>query len=286
MQDLKTNLNTEIRELQKKLNQINEEKESWFNKKESLKKEISNLIKDIKIIKSKNSVVSSEFKKNRLERDKYNDLVKESIKKIKELNNKKFAIINKYKIKGDPAKILGFINYLEEKIETEALSFEKEKELMKKINAIKKQYSINSELSSILEQYSNLSLQIKEAKKNADHFHKLLNKYKSKNDSVNKDIVEIYKKIMNLRRDEELAFKKFLEFKKEFSKINNELKQKLLHLNCIRKGENREKQILLNKKQQILQSKLNDKIQKIEEKIKSKKKLTTEDLLVFQNSNH
>ncbi len=284
MEDIKFKLNSEIKELQVRLNKVNEEKEQWFSKKESLKKEVSLLIYEINKIKSSTGKIYSEFEKNKQERDSYNNLVKEQIKNIKGLNQKKSDLVKQYKIKGDPLRVLNIIENLEKKIETEAPSFEKEKEIMKKINALKKHHSQSSELAKILEEYNKISAQIIDYRKKADHFHSLLNDAYSKNKSESKIISELSKKIRLLRKEQEAAFKKFLEFKKEFSNVNNELKIRLLQMNQLRKEENAKKQNKMQQKQQLIKSALDEKIKTIEEKIKSKKKLTTDDFLVFQKN--
>ena len=134
-----SSLNEEIKGIKFELNKLNTEKESWFSKKEAIQKEISSLILDIKKLRSTHSSSIShvtESNKNKSERDKENLIVQELIKKIKSLNDKKTEIMKKNKIKESPERLFKLIESLETKIETEAMSFNKEKEIMKKINSL------------------------------------------------------------------------------------------------------------------------------------------------------
>jgi uncharacterized coiled-coil DUF342 family protein len=87
--------------------------------------------------------------------------------------------------------------------------------------------------------------------------------------------MELSKKIFNLNKEQETAFEKFINFKKEFAKVGNLLKEKLLESKVIKDkliNEEQEKNRMLKEKQKNI----------VEEKLKAKKKLTTEDLLAFR----
>ena len=71
MQESSKEINTlriELNSLKSKLNEINQEKEKWFNKKEELNKQISFYIQEIKKIKStqdKSNINVQDLKKQR-----------------------------------------------------------------------------------------------------------------------------------------------------------------------------------------------------------------------------
>lgn len=273
------NLNDEIRELKSELNKLNAEKESWFSKKEELQKEISLLISEVRKTRSPNK--PSQYN-SKSERDKQNTIVKDLISKVKEINNKKAEIIKKNKIKGDPERLSKLIELLEHKIETEVISFEKEKEIMKKINALKKQYSQYSELSSVIEEYHKISKSIREHREKANEYHNLMRKQSQENKEENIKILDLSKKIILLRKEKDQAFKNFLEYKEKFKEINNKLKENLAKLNQRRNEYTKKKQEYVHAARKNIDSLLNKRIEKVEEKIKKKEKLTTEDLLAFQ----
>lgn len=280
-----SSLNEEIREIKSELNMLNTEKESWFSKKEAIQKEISSLIVDIKKLRSNHSSNISpinESNKNKSERDKENAIVQELIKKIKFLNDKKTEIMKKNKIKDNPERLFKLIESLESQIETEAMSFNKEKEIMKKINSLKKQYSQFSELNSLFEEYNSLSKQIIDHKEKASQFHNLMRKSSHENKEENSKILKLSKKIILLRKEKQEAINKFLEYKQKFKEKNDLLKQKLALIGEQKSKKIHQKQRNANQNVVHQESLLNKKIEQVEQKIKKKEKLTTEDLLAFQ----
>src|SRR3989344_986433 len=68
---------SEINLLRDKLKDINQKKEHWFQKKESLKKDINEHITKIKELRSQKDQKKQELDQLKGERDKYNSLVKE-----------------------------------------------------------------------------------------------------------------------------------------------------------------------------------------------------------------
>lgn len=132
-------LREEINALKKSLNELNVQKEEWFTEKESLKKEVINLISQIKKIKFTKDKDNKEILELKKTRDDYNSKVKELIAQYKELNNKKEKILKDKKIRFDPSKLSKQIEQLEYKIEHEAVSFESEKKMMNQIRLLKKQ---------------------------------------------------------------------------------------------------------------------------------------------------
>ena len=267
-------LRIEISILKNKLNELNKEKEKWFSKKENLKDEIKELVKQIKNIKNISDTTTKGINDYRKERDNYNDKVRQLVKEIKKLNEEKKEIFSKLNVK-DPVKIKKDIDRLEESIEIEAFSFDKEKEIMKKIKSLKKIYQESSQATELLDKIDEISEDIEETRKKAHDIHeKFIDSLKGNKETFN-SFMELSKKISNLKREQEEAFENFINFKKEFSTINNIIKEKILELNVIQNkldDDRKEEKVKIYERQKSI----------VEEKLRSKKKLTTEDLIVFQ----
>ena len=90
---------SEINLLRDKLKDINQKKEHWFQKKESLKKDINEHITKIKELRSQKDQKKQELDQLKGERDKYNSLVKELISKIKNINEDKINAFKKYNVR-------------------------------------------------------------------------------------------------------------------------------------------------------------------------------------------
>jgi len=277
-------LKKEIYDLKISLNHLDGQKEEWFRKKESLSKEIKDKIKNIRENKTKRNSLTEEVKKHKEKRKEIYDKSKNKISDIKEIGKQERDLIRKHNIKGNPSRIKEDIDMLESKIETEVISFEKEKEIMKKIKALKKKLKETKELNVILNKKSDVSKEIDMLKNEAKDSHKKVQDKAKESQAKHEVIITNSAEIDELKKKEEKAFQKFIEFKKKFNEANDKLKDKLMGMNKvnekldIHKKEHRKRR--KDKEQEILKGKGDI----IKEKMKKGGKLTTEDLLIFQNS--
>mgnify|MGYP001612172130 CR=1 FL=1 len=275
------NLKNEINQLRNRLNSISKDKELWFNKKESLKHEIQNIINEFKTKKQEKDDLNLEIKKSQDERDNYNKKVKELIEKIKILNQKKLEFIKKHKVKINIDVIKQKIEELEFRIETEALKLNRENRLMKQIKDLKKIYNENYELKVILDEINSLDKDIKDNRKKADELH---NKLSELSKSRGYDYLREYsKKIDDLKKVQQEAFNNFIKLKNEFLQVNNELKSKLNEAALIKKEIDEINRKDKMEKQLKAETEFKEKEKLVEEKLKTSKKLTKDDLIFLQN---
>jgi len=275
-------LRKEINNLRSELNRIDNEKESWFRKKESLKKEISKFVREVKETKHSKDVSNVEIKKLREERDNYNKRVRELISRIKELNKNKLEFIKKNKVNFDPEQIKKEIDRLEFKIETEAFTMNKEKSVMKQIKDLKKIYEQNLGLKRIIDEMSKIDKEIKENKAKSDELHKKIRELIGKSDPNYEKFKHESIKINNLRKEQQDAFDKFIEFKNNFLKIQGELQKKLIESNEINKQLDEISAMDKAKREAKEEAELQQREKLIEEKLLTKKKLTKDDLIMLQ----
>ena len=272
----------DINSLRNNLNKIDKEKESWFDKKEQLKKEISKFVKEIKDIKYNKDHANVTIKGLKEERDNYNKKVKELISKIKELNKNKIDFINKNKVKFDPEQIKKKIDELEFRIETDVLSMDKEKSLMKQIKALKKIYEQNIELKKIIDEMNKVDKEIKENKAKSDNAHKKIKELINSSDPGYKKFKEDSTRINNLRKEQQSAFDKFISLKKEFLKVQEELQKKLIESKDVRKQLDDINNKIKSEREAKKDAELIEREKLIEEKLMTKKKLTKDDLIMLQ----
>lgn len=278
----KEELKTSIRGLRERLNGLNQKKEEWFKKKEELKAQIGQTISQIKEAKSQNDTLNkdiSEFKKNR---DEFNSQVKALIARIKELNKQKDDMLAKAKFKGSPSEIKSRMDRLEQSLETQAYSFDKEKKVMKEINALKKQYDSVKGVDAILKETNDVSRQITEAKKKGDEFHKKLRDNTSSNRESYEKFMKLSKGISKLKKTQEKAFNTFIKFKQEYADTSRALKEKLGLISGVHAAEGAERKKQKRDKKAEMSRQLRKRAQEVEEKFKKKKVLTTEDLITLQ----
>ena len=266
----------EISELKRKLVELDKEREFWFNKKESLKKEIRELIKKLKSIKLKNGPFYNinEMKK---QRGHYETQIRNLMIKLKQLYKEANNIFRKHKIKEDPLRIQERIEAIEKQLEVE-VSFEREKKLMKKLKQLKELYK-QSKTRKLIEQIDKLKEEISNLRKKAKEFHRRMEQAIKIKDGYGK-FIELSRRINELRKQQEEAFNKFIQFKREFASVNNLLKEKL------EEAAKLQQRIEIAKlpKQKQLRALIKTKAKDVLEKLKKKKRLETEDLLILQEA--
>jgi len=273
----KNKIKKEIQGLKRTLNDLNVQKEEWFSTKEGLSKEIRNLIKSVRSIKISKDKSNETIQKLKQQRNKYNKQTQDLISKFKILNNKKTKILKLEKIDFDPSKLLENIGQLETTIETEALSFQKEQQLMKRIRELKKKMKDSEGVQHLFKDLKKLSNHIDESKSKSEEFHRKIQEEYKKNKSGHSEFIEITRQIHDLNKKQEVAFKRFIDSKNQFSKINTLLKEKLREAGTFIKDQKITKQ----KNDKFI---LEKKAKEVESKIKKKKKLTTEDILILQRN--
>src|SRR3989338_5065353 len=276
------NNRVEISKLRKALNELGKEKESWFGKKEALSAKIKESIRKIKDNKTKRDSFTGEVKELKLKRDLLNKELSSKSSELEKLRKEREDTSKSLDVKGSPSTIRKQMDNLEFKIETDTVSFEKEKELMKKIKILKKDY----DKLSILQE-SNKSVResldaVRKLRKESNEFHKSIQEKAKQSQALHEEILKISAEIDKLKAEEEDAFRKFSEFRKQFHEAGSQLKDKFRLMDEVKSQLDK---IQLDKRdirKREEDSFLKSKEEAVNEKIRKKQKLTTEDLLVFQ----
>ena len=273
----------EITALRTELNQIDDQKESSFSKKEQYNREINNLIKQIKDNKNKRDSLTEEVKKDKEKRDKLNEEINRKISEIKKLNQEKKDTIQKHNIREDPSRIKAEMEKLEFSIETNVMSFDKEKGIMKRIKELKRRYQDAKVVSGVWEKTNLLSKDIDHLRKEAEEIHKKIQNRAKESQLKHEEMIKLSKDVDELKVKEEEAFKKFIELKSKFNEINEKLKEKLLGVNQVKEKVDKYQLERQEEEKSEEEKILRDKGRLVEEKIKKGQKLTTEDLLAIQS---
>ena len=274
----------EISQLQSELNSINDKKEASFQKKTELSNKISSLIDEIKKSRKERNSFTGQVKQDKVEREKRNKEVRQAVEKIKDIEKQRDELLRKHNIQGNPTSIMRQISALEFKIETEPMSFDKEKKIMKQIKDLKKKMDQSKVVSDVLGKIHALSEEIDMKKKVAQETHKKVQNHAKKSQEKHETLIEASSEIDAIKEEEEKTFKDFIEQKKRFNEVNVALNKKLEELNELSSREEDSKKSAKRisekkKKEQLEQKKLS-----VEEKMRKGMKLTTEDLLAFQGT--
>ncbi|MDP2749980.1 MAG: hypothetical protein Q8O89_04060 [Nanoarchaeota archaeon] len=273
----------EISKFRDELNNLNEQKESWFRKKVETSKKIVDLIRHSKTSKDKRNEFTKQVHELKQERSKFTEAVKGKISELKVLNSQRTELISKLKTKEDPREIKSQIKKMEYKIETEPMSFDKERELMKKIKELKKKFEGFSEIMKVEDKIRKLSKTIDDEKRVEREVHNKVQVVAKEGQARHEEMVGSSSTIDELKKEEKEHEAKFLEFRKLFAEKNEELKQKLPMLRDL--GEKLGEHIgeLKEERKKKQRSDIDSRVKEVQEKMKSGKKLTTEDIMLLQH---
>ena len=272
----------EISKLRDSLNELDRQKESWFKKKEEFSKEIRDAIQKAKDNKAKKDSLTQEVKSLKPKRDDANKETSSKSGELEKLKKEKTALAKSLGIRDSPSKIRQQIEKIEFKIETEAISFDKEQQLMKKIKELKNLYEDASIVDEADKKLKNASDNIKKIKRDANETHELIQEKARQGQILHEEILKISSEIDKLKIEEEDSFKKFSELKKKFNEVNSQLKDKLRAMNDVKNSLDKISSEKKDRRRMQEESFLKSKEDAVNEKIKRREKLTTEDLLVFQ----
>ena len=278
-------LRVQIGALKKELNKLNREKESWYSKRSEVNKKITELIGGVKGSKDERNELSGKVKELKAHRD---DLNKEITEKSAKLN----ALKEVYDSKGgsktakeeNPVAIKKELERLDYVLQTQPMSFDKEQKMMKEIKSLRKKLNEMSSVMGEWEEISTLTRDINKLRRKSNSAHRQIQKKAANSQVKHEVVIGKSKEIDALKEEEQQYFEKFKEFKELFTIKNTKLKELLKETDELRAIlEEQDIQVDEDRKRQD-QIALKEKAKEVNEKVKTGKKLTTEDLLIFQKS--
>ena len=273
----------EISNLKDTLEKTREEKEDIYQKRNSLREKVGGRIKEIKELKSKKDKDSLGLQEEFREKDVINKEIGILINNIKALNEKRRIIRNEKKIDKNPEVLKNIINKLEEKIETEVLSIEEEKRVMKRLNKLKSEYKEIKIIVDLNNEYNKMSEDIDFKKKKLNDLKNKIKDNMEKN-SEYEGFMKISKDILETKNEISALNNQYFKYKSDILKNNLLLKEKLKELNNIKNNLDFIDKKMLEEKESKKQEIISQKKSVVEEKLKMGQKLSTEDLITFQAS--
>ena len=274
-------LRGEVADIRKELNAQNEEKEKHFEEARAIDRQISELIARARETRNARDELTRQVKEAKKARDEYNLGLKAGISEAKVLQGRLQGMDKEMPLSA-MARTLKQIERLEYVIETEALSFEKEQKLMKQI---KEKKHLSDELKAVREVFREMreaNRKIREAKKESQKKHNEMQEKAGQSQNNHEAVIALNREIDELKKRKAEVFARFQQEKGKFIGINARLEEKLNELNNeARKLESQRKSIR-DHRVAAEREKVEELKKGVEEKLRSKKKLTRQDLLIFQ----
>ena len=262
----------------------NKEAREWADKRDELNKQVKDILAEAKEHKRIRDELNERVKVLKEERKKWNNKAKELSIKLKETRSK---IIPRKDIP-NIGKLKKKLKDLEFKQQTMVLTPEKERELVELIDSL---YKKITEYEKVIEEetkknkeLNELQKQFKEARENAEKYHKEIEKLVAEAQEHHNKMVELFENVDEIRKEADEAHRLYLENKK----IADEEHEKFLQASRdVRDFEKiiaglRQKRIASKKKQE--KSEIKKKAEEIYEKFKRGEPLATEDILILQKA--
>lgn len=274
----------EVSNLRNALNALDKEKELWFKKKGELSGKIRDSIQKIKDYKAKRDSLTEEVKGLKQKRDSLNKDISSKSGDVAKLKKERASLSESLGIKETLSGIKQSIDKLEFRIETEPMPFDREQALMKKIKELRKLHDRSRVLEEADKRLNEFIDKVRKMRLEANNAHNTIQEKAAQSQALHESILKHSSEVDKLKADEEEAFKKFSAIKKGFNETNLNLKEKLKVINSIKNDIDRIKSEKKERKKQEEELFLKSKEEEASRKIKRGEKLTTEDLLVFQNT--
>jgi uncharacterized coiled-coil DUF342 family protein len=258
-----------------------------------LSKEKRDLLDRRRLLIMKKRVISAEIRDKlmplarelRLERDVINEKVRENKNKREDVSSRiKQILASLKKIEGEAkehrdARAAGFLRKLVEaldfKFQTEPVEFEKERQLLKRIDSIKAELRKAVHREELLKQAEGLESQLDGLRKEQEAFHMLVVSTAKGSDEVHARLKGVIERINGLRKKEQPFSDRISEVDARLSEINKALDEKRLKVEAIRSE-------IESKKEQAEKQELRKRVDEVKKKFAEKRKLTTEDILILQ----
>jgi len=276
-------IKSELKDYRIKLNSLDRKKEELFREKRKISSDVFSRIKEAQGYKEKRNNLTDVVKNTKLSKEELEQRIIAIEAEIHQLKEEKRKILEKLGV-DDPSRLKKNIKQLEFKIETEGLTFEKEKELMKVLTKMKKQYESSKSVNEKEHKLDALFKELHDLKGQAEMTRKIVQVSAKESQKHHVELIESSKEIDDLKKKEYELEASIGKFKDEMHKLNEEINPKLNRMDEIKKilheSNIQLKEDIHKSNSEILRAK----DEEVQEKIKKGKKLTTEDLLILQRT--
>ncbi len=267
----------EVTRLRSELNVIHTEKENFYKQLKSLRDKLKQYNAQIKTIKEERDQLTSEVKALKEEREQFNAIVHEKSSARKEVEEKKKQVIEHLEVKDNPGRLRSEISRLEHRIETEVMPFSKEKELTKYIKELRVRLKELEKLGDVWKEVNTVTADFAEHRRKAQDVHQKVQEKAQRSQEKHEQVMGLFEKIKQIREEEKPIVQQYTERKSKFEQARKQLEDLLIRVNELAK-------VFHGEEEQGFQARIKERTEQVTEKLRKKKKLSTEDILAFQAS--
>ena len=258
-----------IHDLSTELRQLGEEKEKKYKEKENIDKNLNSYIKTAKELRDKKVEIDRKVRELKAQREILNKELKAMFAKLAEAKKSLMPVSDKKKgPRESSGQLKKQIDAMQYAIETEGVSFEREQTYMDKIKRMKIKLDEIEKEGAGFRDFKLLKDEIIKIKAAADAVHAEIQKLAVESTSIFKDL-SLKSEGISKAKQEKLALQEGLKGRKsEIETLNQRLSDTLNEWSKVSK--------------ETAPAAISRKPEDVMGKLKSKKKLTKEDILILQ----
>ncbi len=275
-------LRDEIFALKQQLGESVQKKETAFSEKSGFASKAISMVAEIKELRKKRDVLTAEVRQIKLTRDAAHAKLNELRTAAAALQKEKKQLMEKYGITRSLAVIAQQIRHIESKIETEIISFAAEQQLMRQLRDLKKEKEQQQVLADVNNRLREVYGKIKATREEADAAHALTKAKAVESQGVHEQMVALSKEIDRCDEQQKVTVGVHQQHKDAIRTLRAELNEKMDILEKLSDELDFFYDGKKNFKKQREEEMLAQKEKQIEKKILRREKLTTADLLIYQ----
>lgn len=267
-----------VRELKSKLNNLDSSRDSAVRELRDIGSRLRSISAKINELKAGRDKETAAVKELKVKRQQANDALKAVSAELKLATEARDAARAASKGKVMPrstSHLASEIESMEMKMQTEVMSFDKEKEMMKVIKGKKKIIDSAKAMNEALSAYREVFGRFSELRKQSNVFHNDLQKHAAASQEMHEEMMKLIPQLKELRQRRKEIFDKFGKLEEDYTVTGSTLQETLHELTEV-KGKL--DTITAEKQKKSIEEKEN----KLTDMLKSGKKLTARDLLILK----
>lgn len=280
----KKSLKQELGDLSKTLNSIDEEKRSLSEQRSQLHSSVAQKIATIRELRSERDALTADVQRLKSERSSLNKKVGELVEKFALSKQECDDFLKKNPRRENPALLKKEHERLSFKLETDVVSFEKEKGVMKVLKALKARIIAAVKSSDVFERLNKVKDELRDARKVANAVHRELQSKARLSQEKHELVLKLSAEVEVLRSKEQELFGKISDVRKSENDVSQEVEEKLEEVVEQKIEDDHRRKQHADRKRQSDRQLLSEKKRFVEEKLAKGEKLNTEDILVLQGA--
>ncbi len=275
------------------LQKMRDEKEALFVKQKEVSQLIGKYITELKQHKQSRDTLTAKVQEGKDERSKINDHIRQHIDEVKKLQGGPItapAPVSAPQGRGGgygrnvkpitPGSLKKEIEGIKRTIETAAVSFDKEKELMKLLKEKQKlldKFSVSTEQKKVI---TEIDKKLKDLKKGSDDVHEVIQDAAKRSQEEHEAMLILSKKIDELRTQEKQLREQIAPLKEKIKDLSKSLDIPIRKPRGNSGGHHSAHSMQTAKQKKNMAAQ----VELVREKMQNGEKLTTEDFLILQNA--